>query len=49
MIKEEDKRTWRELWEIDYDTEQAANVSEYAQLDLLKHVKNLIATIATYC
>jgi hypothetical protein len=26
-----------ELWEIDYDTGHAANVSEYVQLDLLKH------------
>ena len=27
-----------ELWEIDYDTgHAAANVSEYVQLDLLKH------------
>ena len=25
-----------ELWEIDYDTGPAANVSEYVQLDLLK-------------
>ena len=25
------------LWEIDYDTGHAANVSEYVQLDLLKH------------
>jgi hypothetical protein len=26
-----------ELWEIDYDTGHAANVSEYVQLDSLKH------------
>lgn len=26
-----------ELWEIDYDSGHAANVSEYVQLDLLKH------------
>jgi hypothetical protein len=26
-----------ELWEIDYDAGHAANVSEYVQLDLLKH------------
>jgi hypothetical protein len=26
-----------ELWEIDYDTGHAANVSEYVQLDLLEH------------
>jgi len=26
-----------ELWEIDYDTGHAANVSDYVQLDLLKH------------
>ena len=25
-----------QLWEIDYDTGHAANVSEYVQLDLLK-------------
>jgi hypothetical protein len=26
-----------ELWEVDYDTGHAANVSEYVQLDSLKH------------
>ena len=26
-----------ELWEIDYDAEHAANVSEYVHLDSLKH------------
>ena len=26
-----------ELWEIDYDTGHAANVSEYVQIDSLKH------------
>jgi hypothetical protein len=26
-----------ELWEIDYDAGHAANVSEYVQLDSLKH------------
>jgi hypothetical protein len=26
-----------ELWEVDYDTGHAANVSEFVQLDSLKH------------
>ena len=34
MILDDDES---ELWEIDYDTGNAANVSEFVQLDLLKH------------